>query len=94
LLTHVASLIKPLKAYADSIYIKAFKNGSRVSDVEYIDKFLNNHSANPGDNLISFPLHDCADFVCFGHGFKSIGRKTRSRSRRSARDRSAPDPRS
>jgi ubiquinone/menaquinone biosynthesis C-methylase UbiE/uncharacterized protein YbaR (Trm112 family) len=59
LLTHIAGLIKPLKAYADSIYIKAAKNGNQVSDVEYIDKFLNNHSANPGDNLNIVPLLCC-----------------------------------
>jgi SAM-dependent methyltransferase/uncharacterized protein YbaR (Trm112 family) len=59
LLTHVAGWIKPLKAYADSIYIKAFKNGKQEQTAANMAVFMNSHLINPGNNLNLIPLLHC-----------------------------------
>ncbi len=59
ILTIMAGLIKPLKAYADSVYIKAIKTGEGQQGSSQLDSFLRNHFINPGDNLNIVPLLRC-----------------------------------
>jgi ubiquinone/menaquinone biosynthesis C-methylase UbiE/uncharacterized protein YbaR (Trm112 family) len=58
-LTLMAGLIKPLQAWADSIYIKAEKNGNQDLLPGYIDTFLHSHLENPENNLNIIPLLAC-----------------------------------
>lgn len=59
-LTHVVDLIKPLKEYADSIYIKSVKNVlMENSSTDNITAFLKAHQLNPGNNLNIIPLLRC-----------------------------------
>jgi SAM-dependent methyltransferase/uncharacterized protein YbaR (Trm112 family) len=56
--TAIAKIIKPLKQFSDSIYIKAMKESGTTND-EAISNFLNAHIAHPGNNLNVIHLLQC-----------------------------------
>jgi len=58
-LTEMSGFIKPLKEYADSIYIKANKTGLPGEPPESLKIFLQKHLANPTDNLNIVHLLRC-----------------------------------
>jgi ubiquinone/menaquinone biosynthesis C-methylase UbiE/uncharacterized protein YbaR (Trm112 family) len=58
-LTQIAGWIKPLKEYADSIYIRAVKNGNPEQATDNIERFLKSHLENPENNLNIVPLLVC-----------------------------------
>ena len=59
LLTELSNVIRPLKNYADSIYIKAGKKGFAGGSAESFGIFLQKHALNPADNLNIVPLLRC-----------------------------------
>jgi SAM-dependent methyltransferase/uncharacterized protein YbaR (Trm112 family) len=59
-LTHIVNLIKPLKEFSDSIYLKSTKNRAvQEAGEEQLDAFLKAHRQNPEDNLNIVPLLHC-----------------------------------
>jgi hypothetical protein len=59
-LTQVMDIFKPLKEYADSIYIKSVKNVQNENpSADQINTFLKAHRLNPGNNLNIVPLLCC-----------------------------------
>jgi SAM-dependent methyltransferase/uncharacterized protein YbaR (Trm112 family) len=59
LFTELSNVIKPLKEYADSIYIKADKKGIVGESTDTAKIFLQKHSLNPADNLNIVHLLRC-----------------------------------
>jgi SAM-dependent methyltransferase/uncharacterized protein YbaR (Trm112 family) len=59
LLTELANVVRPLKEYADSIYIKADKKGSPSGPAELSKIFLQQHAINPAENLNIVHLLRC-----------------------------------
>jgi SAM-dependent methyltransferase/uncharacterized protein YbaR (Trm112 family) len=59
MLTGLSRIIKPLKEYADSIYIKAEKKGNPEGNKELTNIFLRQHALNPSENLNIVHLLRC-----------------------------------
>jgi len=59
-LTHIVDVIKPLKEFSDSIYLKSTKNKEdQVPAADQLHAFLKAHRQNPADNLNIVPLLRC-----------------------------------
>jgi len=59
-LTGMVDILKPLKQYSDSIYIKSFKNNNAVENSgDQVEKFIKAHELNPRNNLNIVPLLSC-----------------------------------
>jgi hypothetical protein len=60
MMTHVVDIIKPLKEFSDSIYIKSIQHKpDGDSSSEQLNSFLKAHRLNPKDNLNIVPLLRC-----------------------------------